>query len=32
MAGGWASLGLLEELVQAVEEDFDWILPTGIQE
>jgi len=32
MAGGWASLGLLDELVQTVEEDLDWILPTAIQE
>jgi len=32
MAGGWASLGLLEELVRAAEEDFEWILPTGIQD
>jgi ATP-dependent RNA helicase DDX1 len=32
MAGGWASLGLLDELVQAVEEDFKWLLPTAIQD
>ena len=32
MAGGWASLGLLEELVTVVEEDFSWFLPTAIQE
>jgi hypothetical protein len=32
MAGGWASLGLLEELVHAAEDDFDWMLPTAIQE
>lgn len=32
MAGGWESLGLLPELVQTVEEDFDWILPSAIQD
>jgi hypothetical protein len=32
MAGGWASLGLLPELVYAVEDDFNWLLPTAIQE
>ena len=32
MSGGWASLGLLDELVQAVEEEFDWLLPTAIQD
>lgn len=32
MAGGWASLGLLKELVRAAEDDFDWMLPTAIQE
>ena len=32
MAGGWSSLGLLPELVQACEEDFDWILPSAIQD
>mmetsp|Transcript_60576 Transcript_60576/g.179558 ORF Transcript_60576/g.179558 Transcript_60576/m.179558 type:complete len:737 (-) Transcript_60576:353-2563(-) len=32
MAGGWASLGLMPELVDAAENDFDWILPTGVQD
>ena len=32
MAGGWESLGLLPELVQTCEEDFDWILPSAIQD
>lgn len=32
MAGGWEALGLLPELVQTVEEDFGWILPTAIQD
>ena len=32
MAGGWSSLGLLPELVQTCEEDFDWILPSAIQD
>lgn len=32
MAGGWASLGLLPELVHTVEDDFHWLLPTAIQE
>jgi ATP-dependent RNA helicase DDX1 len=32
MAGGWASLGLLDELVRAVEDDFRWSLPTAIQD
>ncbi|GKY97482.1 ATP-dependent RNA helicase ddx1 [Mayamaea pseudoterrestris] len=32
MSGGWASLGLLDELVQTVEEDFEWLLPTAIQD
>lgn len=32
MAGGWDSLGLLPELVQACEEDFGWLLPSGIQD
>jgi len=30
MAGGWDSLGLLPELVQACEEDFNWILPSDV--
>ena len=30
MLGGWASLGLSPEFVQAVEDE--WILPTGIQD
>ena len=30
MSGGWASLGLLPELVEAVEEE--WLLPTDIQD
>jgi len=32
MAGGWASLGLLDELVAAVEDDFEWTLPTAVQD
>lgn len=32
MAGGWNSLGLMEELVRVVEEDEGWKLPTAIQE
>jgi ATP-dependent RNA helicase DDX1 len=32
MSGGWASLGLMDELVAAVEQDFDWLLPTAIQD
>ena len=31
MSGGWASLGLLPELVQTIEDEFRWGLPTGIQ-
>ena len=31
MAGGWESLGLLPELVQACEEDFNWILPSDVR-
>lgn len=32
MAGGWASLGLLDELVEVVENDFNWMLPTAVQD
>jgi superfamily II DNA/RNA helicase len=32
MAGGWASLGLLPELVRTVEDEFRWSLPTAIQD
>lgn len=32
MAGGWSSLGLLPELVATCEEDFDWSLPSAIQD
>ena len=32
MAGGWASLGLLDELVAVVENDFNWMLPTAVQD
>jgi ATP-dependent RNA helicase DDX1 len=32
MAGGWSSLGLLPELVYAVEEEAGWLLPTDIQD
>ena len=32
MAGGWASLGLIPELVATVEQDYGWMLPTDIQD
>jgi ATP-dependent RNA helicase DDX1 len=32
MAGGWASLGLMPELVAAVQEEMGWILPSAVQE
>jgi superfamily II DNA/RNA helicase len=32
MAGGWESLGLMSELIQTIEEDFDWLLPSAIQD
>lgn len=31
MAGGWASLGLLPDLVRTIEDEFRWSLPTAIQ-
>lgn len=30
MAGGWDSLGLMPELVQACEDDFNWRLPSDV--
>jgi ATP-dependent RNA helicase DDX1 len=32
MAGGFASLGLLDELVRAAEDDYGWTLPTDVQD
>jgi ATP-dependent RNA helicase DDX1 len=32
MAGGFASLGLLDELVRAAEVDYGWTLPTDVQD
>ncbi|GAB5031371.1 atp-dependent rna helicase ddx1 [Nannochloropsis oceanica] len=32
MAGGFESLGLGEELIQAVEGDLNWLLPTDVQD
>jgi hypothetical protein len=32
MAGGWESLGLLPELLETIEDDFRWTLPTAIQD
>jgi ATP-dependent RNA helicase DDX1 len=32
MAGGWASLGLMPELVAAVQEEMGWSLPSAVQE